>query len=247
MKIIRAILDFFISLRTAIWLSFSLIFLLFAGGFIMPAREEFQSLHTTPLFAWLGDNDPRVTWWLYGSLFVLSLLAANTLVCSVESLIRKRSARTWLLTISPQVIHIGFLFILLAHLLSSYDSFQGMAMVREGEQLPLPNGVTVVIDGIHADIDPRGYINEWSADVRYVQNVRGEQSAAGGTIRPNEPLFYGGFGLYIKTVKFQPYPTALIQVSRDPGALYALIGGILFLIGMTTLLMLKIRRESPQE
>lgn len=243
-KSIRAILDFFISLRTAVWLLFSLIFLLFAGGFIMPAHEEFQSLHTIPLFAWLGDNDPGVTWWLYGSLIVLSLLAANTLVCSIESLFRKRSARTWLLTISPQVIHIGFLFILLAHLLSSYDSFQGMAMVREGEQLPLPDGITVVIDGIHAGIDPRGYVNEWSADVRYVQ---GDRPAAGGAIRPNDPLFYGGYGLYIKTVKFEPYPTALIQVSRDPGAPYALIGGVLFLVGMTTLLLLKIRRESPQE
>jgi hypothetical protein len=242
-KIVRAIGDFFTSLRTAIWLSFSLIFLLFAGGLSMPAREEFQSLHTTPLFAWLGDNAPGVTWWLYGSLFVLSLLAANTLVCSIEALIRKNSARTWLLAVSPQIIHAGFLFILLAHLFSSYDSFQGMAMVREGEQLPLPNGSTVVIDGIHAGIDPRGYINEWSADVRF---VRGDQAAAGGTIRPNEPVFSGGFGLYIKTVKFEPYPIALIQVSRDSGAPYALIGGILFLVGMATLLLLKIRRESSQ-
>lgn len=243
MKIIRPILDFLISLRTAIWLLSGLILLLFAGGFIMPTREEFQSLHTTPLIAWLGDNAPGVTWWLYGSLFVLSLLAANTLICSIESLIRKRSARSWLLTISPQMIHAGFLFVLLAHLLSSYDSFQGMATVREGEQLPLENGITVVVDRINATIDPRGYLSEFSADVRC---VRSNQAAAGGTIRPNDPLLYGGYGLYIKTVKFEPYPIALIQVSRDAGAPYALAGGIFFLIGMTTLLLLKIRRESPQ-
>ncbi len=243
MKSLRAILDFFISLRTTIWLSFGLVFFLFAGGFIMPARQEFQSLHTTPLFAWLGENDAGVTWWLYGALAVLSLLAANTLVCSIESLIRKSSGRTWLLTISPQVIHVGFLFVLLAHLLSSYDSFQGMAMVREGEQLPLPNGITMVVDRIHTGIDPRGYINDWSVDVRC---LRGDQAAYAGTIRPNEPVLYGGFGLYIKTVKFEPHAMALIQVSRDPGALYALIGGILFLAGMTTLLLLKIRREAPQ-
>jgi cytochrome c biogenesis protein ResB len=243
MKIIRVIRDFFTSLRTTIWLSFGLIFLLFAGGFIMPSHEEFQSLHTTPLFAWLAENDPGVTWWLYAALAVLTLLAANTLVCSIEALIKKRSARTWLLTISPQVIHIGFLFILLAHLLSSYDSYQGMAMVREGDRLPLPDGITVAVDGIHAAMDPRGFISDWSADIRY---VRGDQPATGGTVRPNEPLLYGGFGLYIKTVKFEPYPIALIQVSRDPGAPYALIGGIFFLIGMITLLLLKIRRESPQ-
>jgi len=244
MKITRAILDFFISLRTTILLVFSLIFLLFAGGFIMPFHEEFQSLHTTPLLAWLGENDPGVTWWLYGSLGVLSLLAANTVVCSIESLIRKRSARTWLLTISPQVIHAGFLFILVAHLMSSSDSFQGMAMAREGELLPLPNGITAVINGIHADIDPRGYINEWSAEVRCILR---DQSEVSGIIRPNEPLFADGTGLYIKTVKLDPSPVALIQISRDPGAPYALIGGIFFLIGMAGLLGVKIRRESPPE
>lgn len=238
------ILHFFISLRTAVWLLCSLILFLFAGGFVMPVHEEFQALHTTPLFDWLGDNGPGVTWWLYGSLFALSLLAANTLVCSVEALLKKRPARTWLLVISPQVMHIGFLFILLAHLLSAYDSFQGMMMVREGERLPLPGGITVVVDRIHAVIDPRGYIQEWAVDVR----CAGEgQTAAGGAIRPNEPLFYGGLGLYIKTVKFEQYPLALLQVSRDAGAPYALAGGVLFLLGMTTLLLLKIRREEPQQ
>ncbi|MBA4371972.1 MAG: cytochrome C biogenesis protein ResB [Thermodesulfovibrio sp.] len=243
-KIITAMLEFFISLRTAVWLLCGLIFFLFAGGFIMPAHEEFQALHTTPLFTWLGDNAPGVTWWLYGSLIVLSLVAANTLICSIEALIKKKSARAWLLVISPQIIHAGFLFILLAHLLSSYDSFQGMAMAREGEQLSLPGGITMAVDRIHTVMDPRGFIREWAAEVRC---SGGGQPAAGGMIRPNEPLFHGGLGLYIKTVKVEPYPLALIQVSRDPGALYALIGGIFFLIGICTLLLLKIRRESPQD
>jgi hypothetical protein len=40
-----------------------------------------------------------------------------------------------------------------------------------------------------------------------------------------------------------PYATALIEVSREPGAPYALAGGLLFLTGMFSLLLLKIRRE----
>jgi cytochrome c biogenesis protein ResB len=63
------------------------------------------------------------------------------------------------------------------------------------------------------------------------------------TLRPNSPSFIEGMGLYIKTVRFEPFPVALIQVSRDPGAPWALAGGGLFLIGMISLLLLKIRRE----
>jgi hypothetical protein len=243
-KILAGILEFFLSVRTAVWLLAGLMLFLFAGGFLMPAHEEFQSLHTMPLFAWLEDNRPGVTWWLYGAFAALALLAANTLVCSGEALTKKQSARGWLLVISPQIMHIGFLFILLAHLLSSYDSFQGMAMAREGELLALPGGLTLAVDRIHAVPDARGFIQDWSADVSC---TGGGYPAAGGTIRPNEPVFCGSLGLYIKTIKFEPYPLALIQVSRDPGAGYALVGGVFFLIGMATLLMLKIRRESPQQ
>jgi len=244
MPIIKAIGNFFVSLRTAIWLSSGLLILFFFGAVIMPMREEFQALHTTPLFTWLSVSSAAVTWWLYGSILLISLLAVNTLVCSVESLLRKRSARSWLLTISPQVIHIGFLFILLAHLFSSYDSLQGMTMVSEGTALPLPDGITAVFDRINADVDASGYISDWSAEVRY---FRDETFLSRGSLRPNAPSFYGGYGLYIKTVRYEQFPMALIQISRDPGAPWALVGGVLFLAGTVTLLLLKIRHEAPQE
>ncbi|MHB8882938.1 MAG: hypothetical protein ACYC69_15690 [Thermodesulfovibrionales bacterium] len=236
-------MNFLVSLRTTLWLSSGLLLLLFLGSFIMPLREEFQTLHTTPLFAWMADNDPGVTWWLYGSIIILTLLAINTLACSIESLIKKRSSRTWLLTISPQVIHMGFLFILLAHCLSSYDSFQGMTQASRGTALELPNGVVAVVEDIRADVDPAGYIKDWSVAVRY---YRQGKALPAETLQPNSPSFIDGFGLYIKTVRFEPFPVALIQLSRDSGAPWALLGGIFFLAGMTTLLLLKIRREADQ-
>ncbi|MDA8082668.1 MAG: hypothetical protein M0024_03300 [Nitrospiraceae bacterium] len=244
MKILKALAGIFLSLRTAVWLSTVLIILLLAGGFLMPAHEEFQALQTIPLFQWLSETGLGLTWWLLAAIVVISLLAANTLACSAESLLRKKRSRGWLLTISPQLMHTGFLFILLAHLLSSYDSFQGMVMVNEGAWLPLPNGITASFDSIHADVGPTGEIRDWSASLSYYQN---EQRISGGTIRPNAPSFIGGLGLYIKTVRPGSRPTALVQVSRDAGAPYALAGGILFLAGMTILLLLKVRRESDQD
>lgn len=240
MNTLKKILNLFLSLRTAIWLILTLLFLLLYGSIIMPVKEEFQGLHMLPLFQWMLENPFDVTWWLWGSLGILSLLTANTILCSIESIFRKREAKQWLLIISPQIIHIGFLFILLAHLLSSYGSFKGTAFVYKDTVLALPNGLEVMFEEIRTSVDPSGYVTDWSSDIRYFKEGRHLSS---DVIRPNSPSFKDGLGIYIKTVKVAPFPVALIEVSREPGALWALAGGILFMGGMITLLMLKIKRE----
>jgi hypothetical protein len=197
-------------------------------------------LHTTPLFQWLLGNPLAITWWIWGAIIVVSLLTVNTLLCSIESLIKRRGARQWLLFIAPQIIHVGFLFILLAHLLSSFGSFKGTTFVFRGTMLQLPNGQDVVFDDINIDKDESGYISNWSAHIRYFRNGR---HLASDVILPNDPSFQEGLGIYIKTVQLRPFPTALIEVSREPGAIWALLGGICFLVGMVTLLILKIRKE----
>jgi hypothetical protein len=171
MNILKNILKIFLSIRTSIWLLLVLLFLLFYGAFVMPLKEEFLMLHTTPLFQWLLENPLAITWWLWGAIVIASLLTVNTLLCSIESVIKRRSARHWLLFIAPQIIHIGFLFILLAHLLSSYGSFKGTTFVFRGTMLQLPNGQDVVFDDITVDRDESGYITDWSAHIRYFRNV----------------------------------------------------------------------------
>jgi hypothetical protein len=240
----RKIIDILVSLRTAILLLLALLCILLYGSFIMPLREEFQGLQMAPLFQWLQESPAGVTWWLWAAIAVLSLLTANTIFCSFESIIKKRGARHVILVLSPQVIHMAFLFVLLGHLLSSYGSSKGMAYVSEGTVLQLPDNESVVFDEIRAQAGPAGYITDWSADIRYLKEGR---LPAADVIGPNNPSFRGGFGLYIKTVEFRPFPVALVELSRDPGAIWALAGGVLFLVGMTSLLALKIRRERPAD
>ena len=238
----RKMIDILVSLRTAIWLLLALLCLLFYGSILMPLRQEFQGLHMVALLQWLNESPLGVTWWLWAAIGVLSLLTANTLFCSIESVMKKRGARNLLLVLSPQVIHVGFLFVLLGHLLSSYGSYHAAGYVSEGTVLPLPNNESVVFDEIHADAGPSGYITDWSADIRYLK----EGGLLGAdAIGPNSPSFRGGYGIYIKTVEFRPFPVAIVELSRDPGAVWALVGGTLFLAGMTTLLALKIKRERP--
>ncbi len=239
-SILIKILKFFLSLRTAIWLLMALLCLLLYGSFVMPVNEEFQTLQTLPLFQWMTENSPGITWWLWAALAVISLLTANTLLCSIESVLKKKSARQWMLVISPQVVHIGFLFILFAHLLSGYGSFRGTAVVYEKQGLRLPNGNDMLLRKINVDMDQAGYIKDWTSDVEYFK-----EGASLGTDRigPNSPSFQDGLGIYIKNVQSQPYPAAMVEVSREPGAVWALIGGILFMAGMTTLLLVKIKKE----
>jgi len=234
------ILNFFLSLRTAIWLLMALLCLLLYGSFVMPASEEFQALQTLPLFQWMTENSPGITWWLWAAVAVISLLTANTLLCSIESVLKKKSARQWMLAISPQVVHLGFLFILLAHLLSGYGSFRGTAVVNEKQGLRLPNGNDVLFTKINVDMDQTGYIKDWTSDVEY---FREGKSLGTDRIGPNSPSFQDDLGIYIKNVQLQPYPVAMVEVSREPGAVWALIGGIFFVAGMMTLLLLKIRKE----
>jgi hypothetical protein len=244
MKIGKAILEFFLSLRTTIWLLLGLLCLLFYGAVIMPVRPEFQALHNTALFPWMMNNSPGITWWIWAAIAVLSLMTANTLVCSVESVIRKRDTRHWLLIISPQIIHVGVLFIILAHLFSSYGTFKGMMYVQKDSMVQLPNGLTVVFNDIHAAVAPSGYVTDWSADISYVE---GDRIIGQDTVEPNGPSFQRGLGIYIKKVRISPFPVALVEVSREPGAVWALIGGVLFMAGMISLLILKIKREDKQQ
>ncbi|HEX8949455.1 MAG TPA: hypothetical protein VF790_10865, partial [Dissulfurispiraceae bacterium] len=198
------------------------------------------TIHALPLLRWLPQQPVSITWWLWGAVGVLVLLTANTLFCSVESVLRKRTVSQWLLIISPQVIHIGFLFILLAHLMSAISGFKGVTAAREGTVLALPGGVSVGIGPISLALDSYGYIHDWTVDIEYV--------AEGKVVRrdrlmPNAPSFFEGLGIYVKDLRAFPDRAVLLELSREPGAVWALIGGILFAAGTVTLLGLKVKRE----
>jgi len=184
-----------------------------------------------------------MTWWLWAAIGLISLLTTNTLLCSIDSIMKKKSARQWMLVLSPQIVHIGFLFILLAHLLSGYSSFRGTAVVYENSGLNLPNGNDVLFKRIAVDMDPRGYMKDWSAEIEYFKSGR---FMGTDSIKPNSPSFLDGLGIYIKDIQLQPYPVAMIEVSKDPGAIWALVGGVLFMTGMITLLFFKIKKEEAK-
>jgi hypothetical protein len=240
MALFKYIIDFFLSLRTTLWLLGMSLILMFAGALIMPGRKEFQALHSVPLLDWMQSQPLKLTWWLWTLIVILALLTINTLFCSVESIVKKRGVTQWLLLISPQIIHIGFLFVLFAHLLSAYGASQEAALVREGSVLKIRGSDRVLkVEDINISLNYYGHITDWQVKVDYQSEGR---SLYKDIIRPNNPSTYMSLNVNVRDIK--PYPQAvLLQINREPGALWALSGGILFIIGTVTLVLLKIRME----
>ena len=240
MKIIKRLTGFFFSLSTTLWFLGLLLLLLFAGAFIMPGTQEFQELHSIPLFDWLQKQPLKITWWLWGLTGILAVLALNTIFCSIESIVRKRKVTQWLLLISPQIIHIGFLFMIFAHLLSAIGASQELVVVREGSLVKISDDNTVLkIEDINIKIDYYGYITGWAVSVEYLSDGK---TFLKDIIKPNNPSVQMGFNINVKDIR--AYPEAvLLQINREPGALWALTGGILFMACIVTLIILKIKLE----
>jgi len=232
--------SFFLSLKTTVWTLFGLVCLFFIGSYMMPAhREVFASMNDDLLFAWIGNTamrNPWQTWWFFAALVALILLAINTLVCGIQAIQGSWSRKDFLLRISPQIVHAGFLFILLAHLLGAGWGYKLSGAMPEGAYARLPENRALYLREIRSDVDAAGFLKDWSAEVYLFED---NQRVKIGALRPNTPLFYKGTGIYLKSFELQPSPVALLMITKDPGAPWALAGGILFILGSITLLALK--------
>jgi len=240
MKVFDAIKGFFISLRTTLWLLVLILLLFLSGAVLMPTEQQYQGLMFLPLFHWLKTMPPGITWWLWVCIIVLFILALNTLICSIDSLFRKRRAGGWILLIAPQIIHTGFLFVLLAHLLDASMGSKYMARVMEGSTIRLDHHRSLRISHISPFIDNAGYLRGWRVGVEYLDD--GEVIEK-GLVEPNRPFLESGMNVIVKDVRMAPYRMALIQISSEPGALWALGGGVLMMAGIIILILFKIRVE----
>ncbi len=160
---------FFLSLKTSVWLLLALIVVFFVGSYMMPAhREVFSPMNEQLLGAWMIEtaaDNPWQTWWFFASLALLVLLTINTIVCSIQAVRGKWSRTDFLLRISPQVMHAGFLFILLAHLLGAVSGYRLSGELPEGSGATLPDNLILRLNELRVSAGPSGYPSDWAADV----------------------------------------------------------------------------------
>lgn len=206
--------------------------LLVVGSFV--GGEEGASINDLPLLVWLTETPLTATWWLWLTIVLLALLVLNTVLCSIDSLRRKYRKGNLLLLFAPQVMHLGFLFIVLAHLFSAWGGFKQAMAVRQGDVVRFPDGALVQVVRLHAAYSPEGFSLDLGGELRQVTEIGELQH-----ISPNHPFFLHGFGIYLKEVQLYPEPAALIEIHREPGALSALAGALLFTVGNVVLLTVR--------
>jgi cytochrome c biogenesis protein ResB len=232
--------SFFLSLKTTVWTLLVLVCAFFIGSSMMPVhREIYAPMNDRLLFDWVSETASGnlwATWWFFAAFAGLILLTINTISCSIQAVKGRWSRTDFLLRISPQVVHIGFLFILLAHLMGAGWGYRLSGLLPEGATAGLPENRALMLQGVRVETDEKGFLEGWTAAVTVFE---GDSPAASGTLGPNRPLLYDGVGVYLKSFGFEPAPYALLMVNKDPGAVWALVGSILFMIGSVTLLVLK--------
>lgn len=235
--------NFFLSLKTTVWTLFGLVIIFFIGSYMMPThREIFSPMNDSLLFDWVGRIAFRnlwQSWWFFAALAGLLLLTINTIVCSLQAVRGRWSRADFFLRIAPQIIHAGFLFILLAHLLGAGWGYKLSGMMPEGGFARLPEGRALALVNVDVQTDAAGHMQDWSAEVSLYEN---NEVVKRGTLGPNKPLFHKGVGVYLKSLDFERGPAALLMINKDPGAIWALVGSVLFMLGSITLLAFKWKR-----
>jgi len=213
----------------------ALVCIVMAAGSFRLSGEYAAAINAVPLLVWLREVPPAVSWWLWLTLVLLALLVLNTMLCSSETVLSRWGRGGWSQLLAPQLVHAGFLLIVLAHLLSAAASEVLQVEVQEGIVVNLPNGTPFGVAGITVNLSPNGMPTGFSSEL--VTDLRNPSVRV--VISPNHPWFSGGYGVYIKQAEEFPFRRALLELHREPGAGMALAGALLFSAGNLMLLVLR--------
>lgn len=197
------------------------------------------AINGMPLLAWLVAVPAGVSWWLWLTIVLLALLVLNTVLCSFDTLRFRWGRAGWMALFAPQLIHAGFLLIVLAHLQSAYGGFMQQVVVAEGVVAQLPDGRQFGVAGVGVVMSPMGMPTGFSSELVTDLNNPAERF----TISPNHPWFAGGYGVYIKQAEGYPSRRALLEIHREPGADMALAGALIFTVGNILLVWLRSRAK----
>jgi hypothetical protein len=218
------------SLTLGLWILCGVMLLMAAGSFLQGTESN---INEVALLDWLLEVPVRESWWLWASIVLLAALALNTIICSAESLRMKWQKGFFVVRLAPQLIHLSFLFIMIAHLQTAYGGFKQVIQAEPGSLITFPDGSNIIFTDFAATYGKMGMPTAFSAALE----IRRGADAEAAVISPNHPLFHLGYGIYIKDIAPPPMKVALIEIHREPGALMALTGGMIFTVANLALLV----------
>ncbi|MBI5182474.1 MAG: cytochrome c biogenesis protein ResB [Nitrospirae bacterium] len=225
----NAIWRLFSSIRFGIYLIilFSIVSLI--GSFIMQGDSFFEGMNHEVLFKWIyayGIANIKLTWWLFVLILIAFILGISTIICNLERLLsllalKRRLRKRWWLELSSYSMHLGFLIVLMGHLISSATGFKSKGnIVYEGAPIKAPNMEYYVgIDNLNADYYPNGVL-------KYVESaltiIKDGKVAASKKVTVNYPLAFKG--VYFYQVDFGEVVSGanLLIGGKNEGKLYTL-------------------------
>lgn len=144
-----------------------------------------------------------------------------------------RGDRNRLASLGTLVTHLAVLLLLLGAILSSGYGWREELSIEPGETAELGRGSRLAVrnEGFDMAHHPDGSVAAYQAQVAVSE---GGQEVARGSVRVNEPLAYGGVGLYLRGYgeREGAYSVTLLAV-RDPGYAPVVAAGFLLLLGLT--------------
>jgi len=229
----KAFINFFLSIKTAFGFFLFFVAVMLYGSLSLPNNLAFFSgIDDARLFRWLAEaKGYAVTWWIYAMILGFGLFAVNTLVCTGDVLLFRLGRRALIAKLSPQVMHVGVLFAMLGHLLTASMGVKLDVDLKKGETRAVSATASIALEDVRVQEDKNGYVVDWEAKVRWIGD--GQRTGA-LSLRPVHPLYFGSYGVYTKSVNVgKEGSSALVRVSRDPGAPWGLLGGVLLCLGGT--------------
>ncbi len=225
----KAIWGFFSSVRLTIYLVLIFVLAAFIGSFIMQGNPLFEGMNHEILFKWLGaegmENIGKL-WWLYALIILTFALAINTVVCNINrfsSLIKYRERlrkRRWV-ELSSYLMHLGFLLVLIGHLISSSTGFKTKGnILYEAAPFKAPNmDYYVRLDNLKADYYEGCYLKSVESILTVIEN---EKEILNKKVEVNNPLSYKG--VYFYQVDFGEVVSGanMLIGSENEGKLYSL-------------------------
>lgn len=234
----RSLYRLLISLWTLVGLIVLTVGICLTGSLMLPTHLAlFSGIDETPLFGWLAQTGtPGATWWIYALIACLGMLSLTTLLCTVDALIKAAGRKDFVLKLYPQIMHMGVLLVMMGHLLTAWFGIREDLPLMEGQSATLKGGIEVTLtsvglDSMHAG--DKGYYDDWVMDLSFSRDGVTFREAI---VEPVIPVSIEGNTLLLKSITLPPKDSgksasALLRVVRDPGAHWALAGGILLVLG----------------
>ncbi len=191
---------FFSSLWLTIVLAFVICVVAALGSLLtMKYPRFYRGLDQEILFPWLADEGLKylpLTLWIYALVFLVSLFAINTVVCTLDKVWLILRSKRPVQSFFPHIVHVGFLIALLGHLAGSVGGFRSPGnVVFKGGAVPVPNapGLTVRLNEMEIKGSAERGVEYLRSNITLLKDG-GEVKT--GDIEMNGPVIYKGMAFY---------------------------------------------------